>query len=63
MAQKTLRDVLASTASRPKSDTLRVVDEAAREAIARESSARYRRLVAELNRSRDTDIDRALRRT
>ena len=62
MAQKSLREALATTASQPETETVRPEDRAAREAIARESSLRYRQLVSELNRARDSDIDRALQR-
>lgn len=64
MPQESLRDALASRKSRGEGETRRPVDTATREAIARESTLRYRRLVSELNRARDSDIDRAtLRRS
>lgn len=61
MAQ-TLREALASTASQPEKPAPRPADKAVQEAVARESAQRYRRLVSELNRSRDSDIERALQR-
>jgi hypothetical protein len=63
LAQTTLRDSLANPSPREQSEKpAHELDQAAREAIIRRSALRYRRLVAELNRSRDSDIERALRR-
>jgi hypothetical protein len=61
MAQ-TLKEALARTASQPEAKAPRPLDKAVQEAVARESSQRYRRLVSELNRTRDSDIERALQR-
>jgi hypothetical protein len=61
MAQ-TFREAMANTASQPEKPVLRPADEAVRESVARESVQRYRRLVSELNHSRDSDIERALLR-
>jgi hypothetical protein len=60
MAQTTLKEALARTPKRP--DKARPLDKALQDAIACESALRYRRLVSELNRSRDSDIERALQR-
>jgi hypothetical protein len=62
MAQQSLREALSSTASQPEKEVLRPENRAAREAIARESSLRYRQLVSELNRARDSEMERVLQR-
>lgn len=63
MAQnrKSLREALARTAQRPEKEVSRPDDKAAREAIARESSVRYRDFVSVLNRTRDREIEKALK--
>jgi hypothetical protein len=61
MPPKSLKEALAYDAPRqPKAP--RPLDKALQEAVARESTARYRQLVSELNRSSDSDIERALQR-
>lgn len=61
--QMSLRDAVADALPRVEPDApTRRLDRATSEAIARESATRYREHVTELNRAREREIERALRR-
>jgi len=64
MAQnrKSLRETMAARPEHTGKEPVERIDEATREAIARESAERYRRFVAKLNKTSDREIERALHR-
>ena len=59
--RKSLNEAMAQSPSSDREQTPPRMDQATREAIARESADRYRKFVAKLNRTSDGEIDQALR--
>jgi hypothetical protein len=58
--RKSLNEAMAESPSN-REQAPSPMDQATREGIARESAERYRKFVAKLNRTRDGEIDQALR--
>jgi hypothetical protein len=57
--KRSLKEAIAAHPDQPRDN--RTVDAAAREAIARQSADRYRREIAKINRTSDSEMERALR--
>jgi hypothetical protein len=60
MQKETLRRELSAREAGPQKREP-VIDDATRETVARQSAERYRREIADVNRSSDRDMDRAFR--
>jgi hypothetical protein len=57
-----LREAIAARLERTRSDAAPSVDDPEIKAVAAESAERYRRAVADINRTRESEMDRALLR-
>jgi hypothetical protein len=58
-----LREAIAARPRRPRSDIAPSVDDPEIRAVTVESAERYRRMVADINRTSESEMDRALLRS